>query len=135
MISAPSTANAHATGLFERRRMNLRFAAETLVEESTCVTPSADAVLRAIRMCTRINDRGEWHEPPSHVIVSSGPRVPAENQESYLHPAPSLSARDAADGPLQTPGAAEIVPALDAANPASPEISNRQFARLENESK
>ena len=126
---------AHATGLLERRRMNLRFAAKTLVEESTCVAASADTVLRAIRMCTRIDDRGEWHEPPSHVIVSSGGRLAPESQQSYLHPAPGLSAREAVNGLLQTPDAVEILPALGAANPADPEISNRQFARLENESK
>ena len=49
--------------------MNLRFATESVVENSADVIPSADALLRAIRVCTRINNRGEQHEPPSQVIV------------------------------------------------------------------
>jgi hypothetical protein len=32
---------------------------------------------RAIRVSARINDEGQWVEPPSHVIVSSGGRVTA----------------------------------------------------------
>jgi hypothetical protein len=97
--------HAHATGLFERRRMNMRFAAEMVVEdvyhaETTC----ADTILRAIRVCTRLNDRGEWVQPTSHVVFSSSGRAAAANQP-------------------------------DPASQPEPPISNRQPARLEKESK
>jgi hypothetical protein len=64
--------HAHALGLMQKRSMNLRFAAESFVEHSGRTVPFADSILLAIKMCTRINNRGEWHNPPSHVIVSSG---------------------------------------------------------------
>src|SRR5262249_41210046 len=37
-------------------------------------TPSADAIIRAVRVFARVNDDGQWIEPPSHVIFSSGSR-------------------------------------------------------------
>ena len=65
--------HAQAVGLFSQRRANLRLAAESIVEWAhQTEIPSADSVLRAIRVAARINDRGEWVEPPSHIIVSSG---------------------------------------------------------------
>ena len=64
--------HAHATGLFERRRKNLRSALELIVEEAERVHPTADSIIRAIHALTKINDAGEWIEPPAHVIVSSG---------------------------------------------------------------
>jgi hypothetical protein len=105
--------HAHATGLMELRSMNLRFAAESIVEQSASVTPSADAVLRAIRMCTRINNRGEWHEPPSHVIFSSTGRASAAPQHQ-----PALPAPESPENPTHSP------------------VSNRQLpARLESDPK
>jgi len=60
--------HAHAIGLYALRSMKLRCAAEMIVEHAETVTPSADAVLRAIRASCLINDRGEWHDPPRRVI-------------------------------------------------------------------
>ncbi len=73
----PIYRHAHATGLFQRRRANLRFAAELIIEHADSVVPTAEGVLRAIRASARINDDGQWIEPPSHVIVSTGGRVTA----------------------------------------------------------
>jgi hypothetical protein len=40
------------------------------------ITPrTVSHVLRAIRVSARLNDKGEWVEPPSHVVVSSGGRI------------------------------------------------------------
>jgi hypothetical protein len=65
--------HAQAVGLVSQRRANLRLAAESIIEWAhQTEIPSADSVLRAIRVAARINDRGEWVEPPSHIIVSSG---------------------------------------------------------------
>lgn len=76
-ISAPFYRHARATGLLQQRRANLRFAAELIIEHADAVVPSAESVIRAIRISARINDQGQWVEPPSHVIVSSGGRVSA----------------------------------------------------------
>ena len=84
--------HAQATGLMQQRTMNVRFAVESVLEHSANVVPSADALLRAVRMCTRINNRGEWHEPPSHVIVSSGGRINVDNRSVIVQPSPEPSA-------------------------------------------
>ena len=62
--------HAHATGLFSKRRLNLRFAMERIVERVNEVPVTANAVIRAARAITRINDEGQWVDPPSHVIVT-----------------------------------------------------------------
>jgi hypothetical protein len=63
--------HARATGLLDLRRMNVRSALECFIEECTRVRPKAETIIRAIRAYTRINARGEWSEPPSHVIYST----------------------------------------------------------------
>jgi hypothetical protein len=64
--------HARAAGLFTRRDRNLRFALGRLIESVDSVQPTADSIVRAIHAFARINDQGEWVEPPAHVIVSSG---------------------------------------------------------------
>ncbi|HEV2341343.1 MAG TPA: hypothetical protein VGS15_06055 [Candidatus Acidoferrales bacterium] len=62
--------HAHATGLFAKRRLNLRFAMERIVERVNEVPVTATSVIRAARAIARINDSGEWVDPPSRVIVT-----------------------------------------------------------------
>lgn len=64
--------HARAAGLFARRNGNLRFALGRLIQRVDCVEPTADSIVRAIHAFARINDDGQWVEPPAHVIVSSG---------------------------------------------------------------
>jgi hypothetical protein len=64
--------HAHAVGLFARRNHNLRFALGHLIERVQDVEPTADSIIRAIHAFARINDDGQWIEPPAHLIVSSG---------------------------------------------------------------
>jgi len=64
--------HAYALDLFSRRNHNLRFALGHLIERVQDVDPTADSVVRAIHAFARINDDGDWIEPPAHVIVSSG---------------------------------------------------------------
>jgi hypothetical protein len=64
--------HARAAGLFPRRNRNLRFALGRLIESVDSVQPTADSIVRAIHSFARINDEGQWVEPPAHVIVSSG---------------------------------------------------------------
>ena len=67
--------HAHATGLFAKRRLNLRFAMERIVERVNEVPVTATSVIRAARAISRINDSGEWIDPPSRVIVTHINRV------------------------------------------------------------
>src|SRR5579863_2843059 len=62
--------HAHATGLFGRRRLNLRFALERMVERVNEAPVTASGILRCVRAITRMNDAGEWIDPPSRVIIS-----------------------------------------------------------------
>ncbi|HXQ26973.1 MAG TPA: hypothetical protein VN822_11235 [Candidatus Acidoferrales bacterium] len=81
--------HAHATGLFERRRKNLRAALELIIEEADRVSPTADSIIRAVHALTKINDAGEWIESPAHVVVSSG--------SALFAPRPSPSALRSSD--------------------------------------
>ena len=63
--------HARATGLYQRRRENLRFAAELLIEHADQAKPSPDTILRAIQICARLDAKGEWLEPAKQVIFSS----------------------------------------------------------------
>jgi hypothetical protein len=67
--------HADALGLFARRNRNVRFALGHVIEEAARVMPTADAVIRAVRAFTRVNDDGQWVDPPQHFILSAGPRM------------------------------------------------------------
>ncbi|MGH9686652.1 MAG: hypothetical protein ACRD5K_06130 [Candidatus Acidiferrales bacterium] len=64
--------HARAVGLFAHRNGNLRFALGRLIQRVDFVQPTADSIVCAIHAFARINDEGQWIEPPAHVIVSSG---------------------------------------------------------------
>lgn len=64
--------HARAVGLYARRNGNLRFALGRFIECVDYVTPTADSIVRAVHHFARLNDQGQWIEPPAHVIVSSG---------------------------------------------------------------
>jgi hypothetical protein len=64
--------HAHAAGLFARRERNMRFALGHMVQRAMNIKPTSDSILRAIRAYSCLNRRGQWTEPASHVVVSSG---------------------------------------------------------------
>jgi len=67
--------HAHATGLFDRRYRNLRSGLGHIAECASEVAPTARDVVRAFHHLARINAEGQWIEPPTHVVVSSGSRI------------------------------------------------------------
>lgn len=73
--------HAHATGLYQQRRGNFRFVLETFLERAEEVRVSATEIISAVRAYARINDAGEWIEPPTtHKVVverAGGPAKPA----------------------------------------------------------
>jgi hypothetical protein len=96
--------HARALGLYERRRQNLRFAAELLIEHADQAQPDANIILRAIHACARINDRGEWVEPARRLIVTNG------NQQAALAPAPEFQPPSAPDPRQFAPEPHEFAP-------------------------
>ncbi|MGH9684939.1 MAG: hypothetical protein ACRD4S_15165 [Candidatus Acidiferrales bacterium] len=74
--------HARAAGLCVLRRHNLRAAFELIIEQAEKVTPTADAIIRAVRACTCLTGDGQptlqWVEPARHVkiSVSHAPAIP-----------------------------------------------------------
>jgi hypothetical protein len=60
--------HARATGLYERRMLNLRDVTALLAARADSVDPSGATIMKAVRACSLINERGEWLEPPMRVI-------------------------------------------------------------------
>jgi len=54
--------HAHACGLFEKRRQNLRKALERIIEHAETVEVNAAAVVSAVQAYAKINDAGKWIE-------------------------------------------------------------------------
>jgi hypothetical protein len=79
---APLYRHAQATGLYARRKRNLRFVLENLLErvsEVQVVTPGS--IVRAVRAYSRITDDGEWIDPPREIIVTHIHGGPPEDED------------------------------------------------------
>jgi hypothetical protein len=92
----PIYRHARATGLMEQRRENLRFAADLIIEHADQVVPTAEGVLRAIRVSARLNDKGQWVNPPTHAEISytnrpSTAQLGAVNHKVEEIPAPAAT--------------------------------------------
>ncbi|HXZ13432.1 MAG TPA: hypothetical protein VEG64_13675 [Candidatus Sulfotelmatobacter sp.] len=135
--------HAHALGLFERRRRNLRFVFESFLERVQYVAPTGNDILRAARAYARVNDLGQWIDPPTtHFVVASAapPGIPGSLQE--LPPLPAQLDAPAASQSSSPSGevALEAAGAPDAGtDPVAGQIlssehpdSNRHSIRVEN---
>jgi hypothetical protein len=78
--------HAHAVGLFDKRSRNLRSALEHIIEDAERVKPTAEGVIQAIRAYTRVNRAGEWIDPPTHVVVSSGSSLASNSLNTAASP-------------------------------------------------
>lgn len=95
--------HARAVNLYDQRDRNLRFALGHIIQRAQTVRANADSVIRAVHHFARINRNGQWVEPPTNIIVSSGSKVPA--------PPPDAPTADAIDvAPPDVPG--DELPAL-----------------------
>jgi len=63
--------HAHATGLYARRRKNMRCALENIIERSDECPISSNGIVRAIKAYCSLTDAGEWIEPASRVVYIS----------------------------------------------------------------
>jgi hypothetical protein len=62
--------HAHALGLFEKRKRNVRAALERIIEKSGEVEVTASAVVAAIQAYAKINAQGQWVERSEHVNLN-----------------------------------------------------------------
>ena len=62
--------HAYATGLYDLRRHNMRYALEHLIEDAIHAPVSGDCVIRAVRAHAHLNAKGRWIEPPKELILS-----------------------------------------------------------------
>jgi hypothetical protein len=66
--------HAHSTGLFNRRKHEVGRVLETVLENvEQCPIESFDTIIRAARLYTHLDDRGNWTEPPRITYFISGP--------------------------------------------------------------
>jgi len=62
--------HAHALGLFDKRKRNVRAALERIIEKSGDVEVTASAVVAAIQAYAKINAQGQWVERSEHVNLN-----------------------------------------------------------------
>src|SRR6185437_5793463 len=62
--------HAQALGLFRLRAEQSRHALGFLIEQAQSIVPSADALIRAVRALSCIDDHGHWHEPRKEVVIT-----------------------------------------------------------------
>jgi hypothetical protein len=98
--------HAHSTGLFARRAGKIRRSLEFIIEHAERCVPSADAIIRAIRLYACITDDGKWLEPPKQVIYTMQHASPPI-AESAPPPPPPQASPQASSSPEVAPGANE----------------------------
>jgi hypothetical protein len=97
--------HAYATGLYDLRRRNMRYALEHLIEEARLATPvTGDTVIRAVRAHAHLTATGRWIEPPKEIIVS---RRVIPNNSAALPAKPGGTRKAAAAQDANSPGVAK----------------------------
>jgi len=82
--------HARALNLFKQRNLTLRSSLEFVIEQSECIVPTAEGLVKAIRAYTRINDAGQWIDTPTTHIVQVM-AIPATDARSLTNPVPALT--------------------------------------------
>ena len=62
--------HAHALGLFEKRRRNIRAALERIIEKAGEVDVTASAVVAAVQAYSKINAAGQWIDRTEQVSLN-----------------------------------------------------------------
>ena len=76
--------HAHALGLFEKRRRNIRAALEKIIEKAAGVEVTAAAVVAAVQAYAKINAQGQWVDRVEHVDFREiFDRMTREELETY----------------------------------------------------
>jgi hypothetical protein len=68
----PSAIYRHvqATGLNAKRRRNAIRSLEFIIEKAESIVPTANEIINAVRACSRLNQQGQWIEPPKRYIFT-----------------------------------------------------------------
>jgi hypothetical protein len=62
--------HAHALGLMEKRKRNVRAALEKIIEKAGDVEVTSSAVVAAVQAYAKINAQGQWVERSEHVNLN-----------------------------------------------------------------
>ena len=62
--------HAHALGLFEKRKRNIRAALERIIEKAGEVDVTASAVVAAVQAYSKINAAGQWIDRTEQVSLN-----------------------------------------------------------------
>jgi nitrogen fixation-related uncharacterized protein len=119
--------HARALGLFDQRRRNVRSVLEHLLESASRATPSADAIIRAVRSYTHIDDSGQWIDPPTRVVfsVESAPAPAVVSAVANHIAAEAISAAQYDDE--DATNAAESLPLDEDPEPDAPESAPEEW--------
>jgi hypothetical protein len=122
--------HAHSTGLFTWRKQQLGRTLEGILECAEQIPlESADIIIRAARIYSRLDDNGKWSEPARINFVLNGPVPPnfcpgALGSIDSLHPAPSPFDRI----PTKPNGGAHKPPTPNKKPPAAKASTNAKAA-------
>src|SRR5271165_1883258 len=76
--------HAHAFGLMDKRRRNVRAALERIIERAGEVDVTATAVVAAVQAYSKINAMGQWVDRSEHVNLNElFERMTREEMETY----------------------------------------------------
>ena len=76
--------HAHALGLFEKRRRNIRAALERIIERAGEVDVTASAVVAAVQAYAKINAAGDWIDRTETVSMNDlFDRMSTQELEAY----------------------------------------------------
>jgi len=76
--------HAHAFGLMDKRRRNVRAALERIIERAGEVDVTATAVVAAVQAYSKINATGQWVDRSEHVNLNElFERMTREEMEAY----------------------------------------------------
>jgi hypothetical protein len=76
--------HAHALGLFEKRRRNIRAALERIIEKAGEVDVTASAVVAAVQAYAKINSAGQWIDRTEQVSLNDlFDRMTTQELEDY----------------------------------------------------
>jgi hypothetical protein len=94
--------HARALNLFKQRNLTLRSSLEFVIEQSECVVPTAEGLVKAIRAYTRINDAGEWIDTPTtHIVKVIAMHSPDAGSHTNALPDLTLDVSKLPSGPNQ----------------------------------
>jgi hypothetical protein len=94
--------HARALKLFKQRNLTLRSSLEFVIEQSECVVPTAEGLVKAIRAYTRINDVGEWIDTPTtHIVKVIAMHSPDAGSRTNALPGLTLDVSKLPSGPNQ----------------------------------